>query len=53
MGRAKTGWVKIGGVVVAVQAEPALEFGGQNAPEYYGKRFLSANKFGKPIVASW
>ena len=47
MGRAKTGWVKIGGVVVAVQAEPALEFGGQNAPEQFGKIFLSAYKFGK------
>ena len=32
---------------VAVQAEPALEFGGQNAPEEYGEIFLSAYKFGK------
>ena len=47
MGRAKTGWVKIGGVVEALQAEPALELGGQNAPDSYGKIFLSAYKFGK------
>ena len=33
MGRATTGWVRIGGVVVAVQAEPALVLGGQNAPD--------------------
>ena len=32
---------------VAVQAEPALEFGGQNTPEEFGKIFLPTNNFGK------
>ena len=60
MGRAKTGWVKIGGVVEALQAEPALEFGGQDAPENTEKYFYRRTNLGNQptygrvsIFASW
>ena len=60
MGRAKTGWVKIGGGVEALQAEPALEFGGQDAPGHTVKHFYRRTNLenqliygGVPVFASW